>query len=73
MEGFLAFEHDRTKDLSSTIGGSYLGAEEKDFFPALQYIGGYKALINLFYKPVFFNRARFGAAANQQQDTVADI
>ena len=53
--GFLAFELDWTKDLSSTIGGSYLGAEEKDFFPDLQYIGGYKALINLFYKPVLFN------------------
>jgi hypothetical protein len=53
--GFLALEHDWTKELSSTIGGSYLGAEEKDFFQDLQYIGGYKALINLFYKPVFFS------------------
>jgi hypothetical protein len=53
--GFLALEHDWTKNLSSTIGGSYLGAEEKDFFQDLQYIGGYKTLVNLFYKPVLFN------------------
>ena len=53
--GFAALEHRWTEQLSSTIGGSYLGAEEKDFFEDLQYIGGYKALVNLFYKPVFFN------------------
>jgi hypothetical protein len=47
---FIAFEHDWTKVLSSTIGGSYLGSERKDFFPDLQYIDGYKALVNLFYK-----------------------
>ena len=53
--GFVAVEHDWTEELSTTIGGGYLGTEEKDFFPDLQYIDGYKTLINLFYKPVHFN------------------
>jgi len=52
--GFVGLEHDWTEELSSTIGGGYLGMEEKIFFPNLQYIDGYKALINLFYKPALF-------------------
>jgi hypothetical protein len=53
---FLAFEHDWTKELSSTIGGSYLASERKDYFPEDKYIDGYKALVNLFYKRALLNK-----------------
>jgi hypothetical protein len=49
--GFVALEHYWSEQFSSTIGGSYLGSEEKDFFQDLRYIDGYKCLANLFYKP----------------------
>jgi hypothetical protein len=53
--GFAALEHHWSDQFSSTIGGSYLGSEEKDFFQDLRYIDGYKALANLFYKPQPFD------------------
>jgi hypothetical protein len=43
-------EHDWTKQLSSTIGGSSLSSKRKEFFEGSQYIDGYKVLANLFYK-----------------------
>lgn len=56
LTGFLALEHDWTKELSSTIGGSYLSSERKEFFEDLQYIDGYKVLANLFYKRPIQNK-----------------
>jgi hypothetical protein len=71
--GFAALEHDWTKELSSTIGGSYLGTEEKDFFQDLQYIDGYKTLINLFYKPALFEeRFVFGCEVEYAERTNMD-
>ena len=54
--GFAALEHAWSEQFSSTIGGSVLGSEEKDFFPDLAYIDGYKGLVNLFYKPRPFDQ-----------------
>jgi hypothetical protein len=54
--GFAALEHRWSKQFSSTIGGSYLGSEKKEFFEDLRYIDGYKALVNLFYRPSPFDK-----------------
>ena len=67
---FVALEHDWTKELSSTIGGSYLGAERKDSFPPLQYVDGYKALVNLFYKrPLLDKQIVFGLEVEYAERT----
>ena len=67
---FVALEHDWTKELSSTLGGSYLAAERKEFFPPLQYVDGYKALVNLFYKrPLLNSQAVFGFEVERAQRT----
>jgi len=54
--GFLALEHDWAKEWSTTIGGSYLSSERKDFFPELLYNDGYKVLANIFYKRPLLNK-----------------
>jgi hypothetical protein len=67
---FVALEHNWTKELSSTIGGSYLGSERKDFFEDLRYIDGYKALVNLFYKrPLLNSQVVFGIEVERAQRT----
>ena len=70
LEPILALEHNWTKELSSTIGGSYLGSERKDFFEDLRYIDGFKALVNLFYKrPLLNSQVVFGFEVEQAQRT----
>jgi len=70
LTGFAALEHDWTKELSSTIGGSFLGSERKPFFEELQYIDGYKVLANLFYKrPIQGKQFVFGVEVEYAERT----
>jgi hypothetical protein len=50
--GYLAFEHDWSKTLSSTIGFGALDVRNKDFEEDLAFSSGTKPLVNLFYRPV---------------------
>jgi hypothetical protein len=50
--GFLAYEHNWSKTLASTIGIGYLDVDNKDFEGGLAFSSGYKPLINLFYRPL---------------------
>jgi hypothetical protein len=57
----------------AAIGGSFLGSERKDFFPDLQYIDGYKALVNLFYKrPILDKQVVSGFEVEYAQRTNMD-
>jgi hypothetical protein len=48
----VGYEHNWTKSLSTTVAGSYMDVSTKDFEDDLAFNDGYKALVNLFYKPV---------------------
>ena len=50
---FLGVEHDWSKEFTSALGGSILGAEEKSFFNDGYFRYGNKILTNLFYKPAW--------------------
>ncbi len=44
-------EHKWTPTLSTTIGGGYISMDSKRFQPGGSFEHGYKALVNLFYRP----------------------
>ena len=47
----IALEHKWTPTLSTTIGGGYISMDSRNFLPGGFYDHGYKALVNLFYRP----------------------
>lgn len=49
--GYLAFEHDWSRSLSSTVGVGYINVRNRAFEPDLAFSSGYKPLVNLFYRP----------------------
>ena len=49
--GYLAYEHDWSKTLSSTIGVGYINVRNKPFEADLAFDRGYKPLVNLFFRP----------------------
>jgi len=50
--GFLAYEHDWSEALSSTLGGAYNHAINKSFQGDLAFNYSYKSMVNLFYRPI---------------------
>ncbi len=46
-----ALEHKWTPTLTSTIGGGYMSMDSRSFQPGESFDHGYKALVNLFYRP----------------------
>jgi hypothetical protein len=48
----VALEHKWTPTLSTTIGAGYMSMDSKNFQPGDSFDHGYKALVNLFYRPV---------------------
>ena len=48
--GFLGFQHDWSKTLSSTLAGGYNYAKNKNYQDDLAFNYSYKAMVNLFYK-----------------------
>jgi hypothetical protein len=49
--GAIALEHNWTPFISTTLGGSYMDIDNRSFEEDLAFDNGYKALVNLFYKP----------------------
>ena len=49
--GYLAYEHNWSKTLSSTIGIGYIDVRNKSFEPDLAFSRGYKPVVNLFFRP----------------------
>jgi hypothetical protein len=49
--GAIALEHNWTPVISTTVGGSYMDIDNRSFEEDLAFDNGYKALVNLFYKP----------------------
>jgi hypothetical protein len=47
----LGLEHTWTPTLTSTIGGGYMSMDSKSFQPGGSFDHGYKALVNIFYRP----------------------
>lgn len=50
--GFLAYERDWSKTFSSTFAGSYNNVQNKNYQKDLAFHYSYKAIVNLFYKPL---------------------
>ena len=49
--GQIALEHKWNQHFTSTIGGGFLNMKNKDYQQDLAFNHGYKALVNLFYRP----------------------
>jgi len=49
--GQLALEHQWTPTLTTTIGAGYMSLDTKSYQPGDTFDHGYKALVNLFYRP----------------------
>jgi len=47
----VALEHSWTPSLTTSIGGGYMSMDTRDFQPGDFFDHGYKALVNLFYRP----------------------
>lgn len=58
--GFLGFEHDWSEEFTSAVGGGVAGVEEKAFFPNGFYYRGWKALANLFFRPLRWSSIQLG-------------
>ncbi len=49
--GYVGYEHGWTEHWSSTIGVGFIGVDLKDYQPGTEYNDGYKAVVNVFWRP----------------------